>query len=580
MGIPQEIRAVARPTNTVVLPPGKDGSYPVRERIGCKRHNGQNQPVSGCIIGHIIGNVFIWDDPNIVDARRKKIEKRQNIGKTEVGDQSSAPEEEDNENQGSSSKEKDNENQGSSSEEKDNKNQDSNLNAFSGTWEGHSNNIEQVQKARCCCEQGIQILDWGIIVYTYSFIRPLISELVKFYAVEDAKLISAIAVLRVCYPGVKDYQLQKKYDRSVLKFLIPNINIGKNNVSDFQAALGERYKQIVSFMANRTKNIKEYEPILIDGTLKSDESDVNHLSAPSRKAKDKGTKDISLLVVLSSEQHDPICSMCFSGNIPDASAFPRILEEYNITRGMLIGDKGFPAGSIKEWTAAHPELHFLLPIRRNSKYIEKYHLREYKNKLNNIDTVLYSKAYDKQDKVWIYSFHDATIAGREHKSYVHNFEKRSGNFLDELSNFGDIDIISDIDMTPEKAYEYYQGRWEIEVSMRYYKMALNFDETRVNTDYTVIGSEFINFLANVINYRMIQEFIRLDIRKDTKTYKEAKDTLVNAQIALVFDDEPWILKRITERERSTLEKLGLIKGNEAVPMGNVPRITISRKNTI
>ena len=76
MGIPQEIRDVDRPTNTVVLPPGKDGSYPVRERIGCKREKGQNRPVSGCIVGHIINGVFVEDDPDIIEARRRSIGKK------------------------------------------------------------------------------------------------------------------------------------------------------------------------------------------------------------------------------------------------------------------------------------------------------------------------------------------------------------------------------------------------------------------------------------------------------------------------------------------------------------------------
>ena len=76
MGIPQEIRDIERPPNTVVLPPNKNGAYPVRERIGCKREKGQNRPVSGCIVGRIINGVFVPDDPDIVEARRKNIGKK------------------------------------------------------------------------------------------------------------------------------------------------------------------------------------------------------------------------------------------------------------------------------------------------------------------------------------------------------------------------------------------------------------------------------------------------------------------------------------------------------------------------
>ena len=40
----------------------------------------------------------------------------------------------------------------------------------------------------------------------------------------------------------------------------------------------------------------------------------------------------------------------------------------------------------------------------------------------------------------------------------------------------------------------YKERWQIEIVMRYYKSACQFDETRVHNDYSVIGSEFCDFL--------------------------------------------------------------------------------------
>ena len=47
MGVPEEIRRIKRPTNTIV------------KRIGCKRRNGRNVPVNGPVIGHIENGAYV-----------------------------------------------------------------------------------------------------------------------------------------------------------------------------------------------------------------------------------------------------------------------------------------------------------------------------------------------------------------------------------------------------------------------------------------------------------------------------------------------------------------------------------------
>ena len=60
MGIPEEIRKVERPANTVVVAYGKEkDKYAVRSRIGCKNVDGRRVPVEGPIIGHIVDGRFV-----------------------------------------------------------------------------------------------------------------------------------------------------------------------------------------------------------------------------------------------------------------------------------------------------------------------------------------------------------------------------------------------------------------------------------------------------------------------------------------------------------------------------------------
>ena len=60
MPIPQNILAVERPVNTVVISYGKNKDlYAVRQRTGCKYVNGRRIPVNGATIGHIVDEVYV-----------------------------------------------------------------------------------------------------------------------------------------------------------------------------------------------------------------------------------------------------------------------------------------------------------------------------------------------------------------------------------------------------------------------------------------------------------------------------------------------------------------------------------------
>ena len=60
MPIPEEIRKVPRPVNTIVIAYGKNKDhYAVRQRIGCKYVDGKRKPVNGPTIGHIVDGRFI-----------------------------------------------------------------------------------------------------------------------------------------------------------------------------------------------------------------------------------------------------------------------------------------------------------------------------------------------------------------------------------------------------------------------------------------------------------------------------------------------------------------------------------------
>lgn len=535
MAIPPEVLKVARPPNTVVYASRKPNVYGVRARAGCKRVGKRCLPINGKVVGHIIDLEYIP------------------LNEETSFDTESIPEGTYNED--------------SKLESNNNSIPDQNDPCL------NNNNLISVLESINNPEKGIDLLDFSIIIFATKQTKDIIDDLRKCYAECDAEKIICISILRAAYPGIKDCEIKEYYDCSVLHYLIPNVSLGKNDMTDFNRAIGLRYSQIVSFMRIKTKSIKELEPLFIDGTLKSDESNVNTLSDVSRKAKIKGSKDINLISLYSQSRAEWLCSMCFPGNTTDTGNFERFLQENDIQQGILLGDKGFLYGSAKKWFTDHTKLHFVLPLRRNSKYISHHNLRNYKNKLSTYEDVMYVKDYDEKDEVWLYSFHNAKISSKEQENWIINYKDSSGSLLNKLNDFGNIDLQSDLNLDPEFVYKMLLGRWEIEVSMRFYKMSLEMDETRVHSDASVIGSEFMNFLATIITQRMNRELSEKGILTMTKTYKKAKRILRKSKIARLSEDKPWAVTKLTAKEAKILQILNITgKDGVAASCHGLPKI--------
>ena len=135
--------------------------------------------------------------------------------------------------------------------------------------------------------------DWANVAYCDSLFKDIIEELCLQYDRKDAVRIYVISILRVCYPGIKDRELGDRYAESMLGESYPDVALSKNTVSEFMERLGKNISRIVAFMKERTGKVSMGHHLLVDGTLKSDGSTVNSLSDFSRKAKKKGSKDIS-----------------------------------------------------------------------------------------------------------------------------------------------------------------------------------------------------------------------------------------------------------------------------------------------
>ncbi len=237
----------------------------------------------------------------------------------------------------------------------------------------------------------VDLKDWANVELCHRLFKDIIPDLLVHYSLADAQKLYCIAILRVCYHGIKDCSLKEKYDDSFLSDFIPNVALSKNTVSTFLKNLGKTCTKIQGFMKDRASKVHIDHHLLVDETLKTNNSIVNSLSDFSRKSKKKGSRDISIIFAFGLEEMEPVCSKCFPGNMLDLRAYETFLDENGVTQGIVVADKGFPSSTAARYHEAHPNLHYLNPIRRNSKFVKTHNLHEYTGTLKDFDWIVYQK---------------------------------------------------------------------------------------------------------------------------------------------------------------------------------------------
>lgn len=482
MAVPEYIRKVPRPVNTIVEDNGRDGPnrFSVRSRSGTKYvRNGNPQPTNGKVIGHIVDGRYVP--------------------------------------------------------------------------------IQQDTAA-----SGPDMLSYGAAAFVHSQAGDLLSDLLDVYPAKDAFTIMAIASLRVIRPSISAERLGTHYRRTFISKYYPGVALSPNTVCSFLQKLGQDGDKRRLFYQQRANSVMADHHIAIDGTLKQDTSTVNDLSAFSYKAKKKGCQEVSVLYAYDIELMEPICAEVFPGNSIDASSYNAFIRDNDIRKGIIVSDKGFPPSQIKAELQDRPDLHFLTPIKRNDVRIANNDMLSFEGVLEGMDDhVLYKKRSIKGGR-FLYAYKSARKAAAEEASYLARREKKkdfdSAGYEKKRSVFGVIVFESDQDLDPKTAYLCYDDRWLLELVFKRYKSDECLDKTNVQGDFSLIGSEFINFIATVLTCRMVRKAREAGLFEQL-SYNELLDDLssawrkIDAPEVAATDDGGWIHTMLYVFEE--LESLGL-----------------------
>ena len=386
--------------------------------------------------------------------------------------------------------------------------------------------------------------------------EDIIRTLATYYNREEAMMIYVIAILRANYAGIRDYQLQSKYEETFLSIMYPGIKLGRTKVSREIRNLGKEKSRIDGFMRGRVCCIDGDDLAIIDGCLMQDHSYIDTLSQVSKETVHTKYKQFLLMYAYSFELNEPLCCRQYQGNMVDSRAVKDFIEKNDIVQGIIVADKGFSVGAVLEAIEGLPGLHFLLPLKRDSSLIHEYSMYSYTGVLNDERHISYKKIFT--GEYWLYSFRDPKIAADEEGNYL---DEHVNNIdIEELSRkraeFGTIVFQSDLEMPASKAYSIYESRWLIELLFKFHQTTLDIDDTRVNDFYSVMGTEFINFLATLMASRMKNHFD--SVRElDHLTYKASLDQLEKAKKVRIYDSDEWEDNRLPQVDADLLVKMGL-----------------------
>ena len=419
--------------------------------------------------------------------------------------------------------------------------------------------VERVEKSR---KKSIDVKDYGEVALCHKHGGDLLQELARVWDLGDAKRIYTIALLRAAYGDIKNRDLNLHYQTSYASEILPGVHLSEDTVSKFLQEIGQAYSFICSFMRNRVSAFAGRN-IVIDGMLKDYNSDEGYMSEFSRKAKTKGSKDLSLLYAYNPQTNEPIAAKPYPGNMLDQTTIKNFVEEYKIDRGLMIFDKGFYNEELFEEVDKMEGLSYLIPLRQNSAFIKNYemnspveHLKGYK------DAVILFKKARMTNGNYLYSFRDPRISYEHEVAYVQQSEKKGGldgeKYTEKLSRFGLVVFKSKKNLDPLTVYMAYSQRWMIETMFNMYKNIIDRDTVNVHGDYRVYATELINFLSVIIASRVKNEIVKKELHK-TYSYKQIFKMLSKYKKARISENDEWTdisMLKYVENVADTLELRG------------------------
>lgn len=383
----------------------------------------------------------------------------------------------------------------------------------------------------------VDIKSYGPYALFNKVCFDLFKDLAAVFDIDIAKRIYVIAMMRAIDRKITNQEIAFTYQQSFISEVFADLSLSENTISKLLVKIGQEYRYIHKFIEQRTKQF-EGKTQVIDGTLVDNNSIENNFSEFSRKAKTKGSKELTLVYSFDIETKEPVAMKTYPGNMLDSRSIDDFLTYFDVKNGLIVMDKGFYTRANIEKFKEKNALSYIVPLKNSARVLKDLNIF---NKINKIlkkqdEGILYHKV-KKDETTYLYAFKNIKSEYEQKLGYLISNEKKDTfdgqKYLDKENQFGTIVLESNIDLTPLEVYLAYSKRWEIETMFKMMKEIISLDTVNVHSDYSVIATEFINYIS-VIMAQRVKQFLRTTKMEPKAKKSEAKTVAETYSFRLVI----------------------------------------------
>jgi transposase len=253
------------------------------------------------------------------------------------------------------------------------------------------------------------------------------------------------------------------------------------------------------------------------------------------------------------------------GSIRDVSTVVASVKEAQLSKALVIGDKGFYSESNIS-ALEEDKLEYLLPLKRNSSLISYAPARSGDRKrfdgyFRFDERVIWYREQkqklraDKEAGRRVILFLDEGLKAEETKdfmSHVTSKKLEAERYFEQQFCMGTIAVITNCSFGAQRVFELLKERLEVEQVFDTFKNTLHADRSFMRDDLGLQGWMFVNFVALLFYYRIYDLLLQSEV---LDKYSPRDVILHLSRIFKLKIGDKWVLSEIPKSTKALMEKL-------------------------
>lgn len=394
------------------------------------------------------------------------------------------------------------------------------------------------------------------------FLQPLLSDVLaalKKHFHGDADAIYCASLMRLTHQTPLK-NMNTYLEENFLSESFPQVSLADKKVSSLLKNIGSDRERLSGFFKEFSRS---GENILMDITAIQSKSEQMSINQRGYNAQGSFDPQANLLLLFSQNRREPVYYRVLPGNIRDVKSVQITLKEMGTSDTVFVADKGFYSESnIEEMEQAH--LQYVIPLKRNSSLIDYEPLKKcgksgFSHFFKFQDRFIFCAFRQLSDDKALYTFLDDHLRLEEERAFLNRMETQKEekltiiDFHERIHTLGTFSIITNLKgKLPQDTYKIYKARMEIETAFDAFKNTLEADRSYMHSDQSFEGWMFINYLALVAYWRMLNVLME----RELSAKFSINDLIMHlSHIRKVRINGCWHLAEITDKTRRLLAKL-------------------------